>query len=602
MSKKISRRKVISAGIAGAGLFGLGYLSGRALAQTSYPNIYLDNLPSTASYVISTDGTYYYAVRYDGYLAFGGPNNRGGVSGTDASAVIQAVLNALPNGGKILIKNGFYNLNYVGTHPAIGRPYCLEIHDGIVLEGESMYGTVLYVPAPSSGDGVIITNKNYTKASGGDRIVVRNLTFKGTNVVSGTGYVTWVVGMIFAGVYQSLIENVYGDHASIVVFLPLGDTTNAENQTYAGKNYGNVVRNCIGRNGVGSNGGFWLIDTYFINDEFYDWGDDVILVARWAKNVNIINCVFDGSNHELIGSSTGQVSAGTDAASPNPNDPRMVEVNIYNSIFRANIQNSGQRAGIAGNSGTTIRVYNSLIENQPCTSGPLSSEGGGIVSLGILTVKNCIIRNNQGNGILFAPYATSSIASALEDAVIEGNEIYNNNQSATANLGGLKFITAAYPSGSIVPFDVVIRGNRFFDNQSTPTQNNGIVLFIGVELTLKTYIENNSFVGQPGNAIYVQLGSLSPSNGIARVIKNQGYNPPQPSIVSVAANATTTIGPYLYDVQVILSAPGNATGVSLTRAGTSTALPIQSSYMLYAGDTLSITEGATAQTAYVVPL
>jgi hypothetical protein len=53
---------------------------------------------------------------------------------------------------------------------------------------------------------------------------------------------------------------------------------------------------------------------------------------------------------------------------------------------------------------------------------------------------------------------------------------------------------------------------------------------------------------------------------------------------------------------VILSAPSGATGVSLNRRGTSTPLPIQSSYILYPGDTLSVTEGATEQTAYIVPL
>jgi hypothetical protein len=108
MSKKISRRKVVSAGIAGAGLFGLGYLSGRALAQTPYPNIYLDNLPSTASYIIYTDGTYYYATRADGYLAFGGPVNRGGVSGTDALAVFRAVENVAPTGSLIFVRHGDY--------------------------------------------------------------------------------------------------------------------------------------------------------------------------------------------------------------------------------------------------------------------------------------------------------------------------------------------------------------------------------------------------------------------------------------------------------------------------------------------------------------
>jgi hypothetical protein len=83
---------------------------------------------------------------------------------------------------------------------------------------------------------------------------------------------------------------------------------------------------------------------------------------------------------------------------------------------------------------------------------------------------------------------------------------------------------------------------------------------------------------------------------------NIGVDPQPVTTVNIPANATTTIGPYPYPVQVILSAPQNATNVKLTRSGTTTSLPIQSSYSLYPGDTLSVTEGTTAQTAYVIPL
>jgi hypothetical protein len=85
------------------------------------------------------------------------------------------------------------------------------------------------------------------------------------------------------------------------------------------------------------------------------------------------------------------------------------------------------------------------------------------------------------------------------------------------------------------------------------------------------------------------------------IANNYGYNPQPTTTVSLVASATTTIGPYVYPVQVILSSPSNAIGVSITRAGTNTALPIQSSYYLAPGDTLSVTEGTTAQTAYVTP-
>lgn len=61
-------------------------------------DLYFDDLPSTASYVINTDGTYTWATRYDGYVAYGGSANRGGVDGTDSSAIINACIGNLTSG------------------------------------------------------------------------------------------------------------------------------------------------------------------------------------------------------------------------------------------------------------------------------------------------------------------------------------------------------------------------------------------------------------------------------------------------------------------------------------------------------------------------
>lgn len=52
-------------------------------------------------------GDYYYAKDgRTGGIAYGGPRNVGGVSGLDAAAVIQAAINALPNGSRVFIKKG----------------------------------------------------------------------------------------------------------------------------------------------------------------------------------------------------------------------------------------------------------------------------------------------------------------------------------------------------------------------------------------------------------------------------------------------------------------------------------------------------------------
>lgn len=78
----------------------LSSLGGYAFAQAgSSPNIYLDDLPASATYTIKTDGTNYWAIRYDGAISF---------SSTSASVVFQ---NAIDTGKDIFISAGTYALS-----------------------------------------------------------------------------------------------------------------------------------------------------------------------------------------------------------------------------------------------------------------------------------------------------------------------------------------------------------------------------------------------------------------------------------------------------------------------------------------------------------
>jgi len=73
-------------------------------------NALLDHgLEKPASYIIRKNGNYYEAINGStGKIDFGGINNAGGVSGTDAATVIQQAINALTDGGRIFIKAGTY--------------------------------------------------------------------------------------------------------------------------------------------------------------------------------------------------------------------------------------------------------------------------------------------------------------------------------------------------------------------------------------------------------------------------------------------------------------------------------------------------------------
>lgn len=81
----------------------LAFWAGFIFASPGFtaPNIYMDDIPSSASYVVKTDGTYFWAVRYDGKLLW---------SGTDDDNVIQgAINNSSAIGGTVFVKAGTYS-------------------------------------------------------------------------------------------------------------------------------------------------------------------------------------------------------------------------------------------------------------------------------------------------------------------------------------------------------------------------------------------------------------------------------------------------------------------------------------------------------------
>jgi len=109
-------------------------------------NLSINNLQSEASYIIWTDGTYYYAMN--------GATELIEFKSTNASWVIQNCLDALTNSGRILIKKGTYELNFISAFYIGNSKYCLSIdNDNIEIIGEK--GATLKVK-----DGVDIGGTN----------------------------------------------------------------------------------------------------------------------------------------------------------------------------------------------------------------------------------------------------------------------------------------------------------------------------------------------------------------------------------------------------------------------------------------------------------
>jgi len=87
MVMKFKNLKSLKLSVIILGLF-LAFLVGLSFSATPTLDIYLDNLPSTASYVIDTDDTNYWATRYDGKVLW---------DSTNASYIWESVRDGLPN-------------------------------------------------------------------------------------------------------------------------------------------------------------------------------------------------------------------------------------------------------------------------------------------------------------------------------------------------------------------------------------------------------------------------------------------------------------------------------------------------------------------------
>lgn len=113
--------KLVALGIATVLVFSLGYYVG---ASPASPDVYLDDLPSPYSYVIKTDGSEVWAVRYDGRI----PSN---MASTDAYVVFAAVRDAIAEYGAVAVRQGDYTFSQTFTSAK---------HLGIIGEGS---GTLL---------------------------------------------------------------------------------------------------------------------------------------------------------------------------------------------------------------------------------------------------------------------------------------------------------------------------------------------------------------------------------------------------------------------------------------------------------------------------
>jgi len=139
--------------------------------RSSEHNALLDHgLEKAASYIIRKNGGYYEAIKGGtssgaGMITYGGSGNAGGATGTDASAVIQAALDAVTSGGIVHLKQATYPITTI-----------LSMDSETTLEGEGK-GTLLQLGADLGSIIRLYTGASYSTTD----TVIRNLEFDGVS-------------------------------------------------------------------------------------------------------------------------------------------------------------------------------------------------------------------------------------------------------------------------------------------------------------------------------------------------------------------------------------------------------------------------------------
>ncbi|MGQ9624808.1 MAG: right-handed parallel beta-helix repeat-containing protein, partial [Candidatus Bathycorpusculaceae bacterium] len=395
--RKLLQKKWLIAFVIVAFIFYAGFMLGKTIASPSFPpNLYLDSLPSTASYVIETDGTYYWAMKDTGQIVYGGASNAGGVNGTVASSVIQAVLDAvrISGGGRVFIKDGTYVLKSM-----------LKIGSNTVLEGES-WQTILQMTADvqTEYNDATIRNYNAYNTNIDSNIVIKNLQISGGETATFANYDGGAI--LFAGVVDSLIDHVYAHgYRHHLIRIASSPTWGACSRV--------TVQNCLAKT-VGYNG------IHFEGEPEIKTTDS-LAIGNYATDCDVGICAYGASYTLIVGN---------------------VVWNIFNSYVQHSkidivLEDHATRCAVIGN---TVRGRNSDRSYDWDESGivTLTNSSDNLIAnnliedkdfngIGISTVNNIVvgnfIRQSTTNWTLQKGIEVNSGGNIVSDNVIEGGHM-----------------------------------------------------------------------------------------------------------------------------------------------------------------------------------
>jgi len=470
----------------------------------------------------------------------------------DHASVLQAACDALKlTGGTVLIKSGVYQLSrtvncYAGTHI---RGEGIAYYKGVstTLLGPDGSDVINVNPTPAANTGFSIADIGIRPGANGKGVVVTD-------------------------VWYPTVERVFirpKDPNS-------GCATGIEIAASQAHSYQTVIRDCeiadFASYGVKFTGSPGKLGAALLEHNWFTTKFNATMVYA-VDEISITNNYFEYAS-----------PAGGTAI-------RLDGVNYYKvigNIFAGQYTTDSKSIHASGGGGLGAIVGNVFVQSAGTAVYIQWAPGYGNQHHAV--VGNVFLLNG-GNGVYAETMGVNIVGNVFRiGATINRAITLTGDQCAVGNV--------------IEGFAETVRNGTGIYIPRTPRRNIKISNNVIKYIQYGVYVDADSLVNSElvGNT-FVNCTTPVYGGGKFNLVRdNIGVDPQPVSTVGIPANATTTIGPFNYPVQVILSAPQNATSVSLTRGGIQTPLPIQSSYLLYPGDTLSVAEGAMEQTAYIVPL
>jgi len=392
----------------------LGAYIGYALTPTTTFTISPGVYPGAPDYTIWREGSNYFAKNANGEIKF---------SGTNASQVLQLVLDELDSGGVVFFRSGVYQFEQTIFLPS-----------SVTLDGEGENSVLKLTSLPTKigggwGGYTLLTNKNYE--TGGDvDITIKNLHFIiDPDLIGIGGYERTVFVGLFMGASNITVQNCVLEYSSFY-FEPSYNYLDSMTENFDDEFCETDARNIRFINNNVFNGveGCWLhlVDGAWLENNWIETTLDSSFGLHWGgRNYHITGNVIlrlkgdYWTPNNVAGAAIEVTSAKNSYPTAFWQENHIISGNIIRSV------NTGYRGEIAfnGYKFRNIRIIGNYIErvyNSTLTSGSYNS---GIHIQG----QNIIVKNNNINLSshgLYGIHVWTNNEINCTNIVISGNTIH----------------------------------------------------------------------------------------------------------------------------------------------------------------------------------